>query len=110
MARKRRDTSANPKSPSPAAQRQDGAATPDETSAVVDYRQGHRFGAAFYLVANLVFMAFCALQLVLVKAVIGETQGLYFFFAVLVIGFLLVSVFDYSYDRFIDSPNRETES
>lgn len=110
MARKRRDNSANSKSPSLGSQRQEGVLIPAETDAVVDYRQGHRFGASFYLIANLVFMAFCALQLVLVKAVIGETQGLYFFFAVLVIGFLLVSIFDYSYDRFIDSPNRETES
>ena len=110
MARKRRETTDKPKTPSTVAQRKDGPPSPDETTAVVDYRQGHRFGAAFYLVANLVFMAFCALQLVIVKAVIGETQGLYFFFAVLVIGFLLVSLFDYSYDRFIDSPSRETES
>ncbi|PKO19806.1 hypothetical protein CVU37_02105 [candidate division BRC1 bacterium HGW-BRC1-1] len=110
MVRKRRDNTGKQNAATPAAQRPDGAATTTETAAMVDYRQGHRFGAAFYLTANLIFMAFCALQLMLVKAVIGETQGLYFFFGVLVIGFLLVSVFDYAYDRFIDSPSRETES
>lgn len=53
---------------------------------------------------NLLFDAFCILQLVIVKVVIRETRGLYFFFGLLMLGFLVVSIFDYVYDRYIDKP------
>lgn len=52
-----------------------------------------------YVILNLVFDGFCVLQLLLVAIFLRETRGLYFFFALLMIGFLLVSIFDYVYDR-----------
>ena len=62
------------------------------------------FSIKQYLVMNLVFDAFCILQLIIVKIVIRETRGLYFFFGLLMLGFLVVSIFDYVYDRYIDKP------
>lgn len=58
------------------------------------------FSIGEYVLLNAVFDAFCLLQLLLVRVFLKETRGLYFFFALLMIGFLLVSVFDYLYDRF----------
>jgi len=52
-----------------------------------------------YLLLNLIFDAFCIVQLVLARLFIRETRGLYFFFAMLIIGFFLVSMFDYLYER-----------
>jgi 4-hydroxybenzoate polyprenyltransferase len=44
-----------------------------------------------------------------IKWLLRETTGLYFFFAVLAIGFTLVSIYDYAYDR-ISLRKRETPS
>lgn len=52
-----------------------------------------------YVLLNIVFDAFCLLQLIIARIVIRDTRGMYFFFALLMIGFLLVSVFDFAYDR-----------
>ena len=52
-----------------------------------------------YLVMNVVFDSFCLLQLVFTRLIIKETRGLYFFFGLLMIGFLAISIFDYVYDR-----------
>lgn len=52
-----------------------------------------------YVLLNVLFDAFCLVQLVLARLILRETRGLYFFFAVLILGFLLVSVFDYLYER-----------
>ncbi len=63
------------------------------------------FSVAQYALLNGVFIAFCALLLLLVRVVLRETQGLYFFFGLMVAGFFLVSVFDYAYDRLAAPPS-----
>lgn len=60
-----------------------------------------------YVLLNLIFDLFCILQLILARAVLRETTGLYFFFGLLMVGFLLVSIFDYFYDRTVWPPSRE---
>ncbi len=52
-----------------------------------------------YIILNIIFYLFCALQLFIVKKAGGETEGLFFFFGVIAIGFTIVSIFDYLYDR-----------
>jgi hypothetical protein len=52
-----------------------------------------------YLLLNLLFDIFCLVQLVLVRLFLAETRGLYFFFIMLMIGFLIVSIFDYLYEK-----------
>ncbi|MCX8038045.1 MAG: hypothetical protein N3D11_13525 [Candidatus Sumerlaeia bacterium] len=52
-----------------------------------------------YLIINVVFWLFCALEILLVRAWIKETQGVVFFFVILAIGFTVVSIFDCIYDR-----------
>lgn len=52
-----------------------------------------------YVLLNVIFDVFCVVQLVLARLFIRETRGLYFFFAMLIIGFFLVSMFDYLYER-----------
>jgi hypothetical protein len=63
-----------------------------------------------YLFLNLLFDAFCIAQLVLARALIRETRGLYFFFGLLMVGFLVVSIFDYVYDRAVGSHAARQES
>jgi hypothetical protein len=58
-----------------------------------------------YILLNVIFDAFCLLQLLLVRLFLGESRGLYFFFALLMIGFLFVSIFDYLYDRVTARPD-----
>jgi hypothetical protein len=67
------------------------------------------FSLKQYLLMNVIFDVFCILQLVIVKLVIHETRGLYFFFGLLMLGFLAVSIFDYVYDRYIDKPEPAAE-
>ena len=57
------------------------------------------FSVGEYAVLNVLFDAFLVVQLLLVYAFVRETRGLFFFFGLLMVGFLLVSVFDYVYDR-----------
>lgn len=52
-----------------------------------------------YILLNVIFDVFCLVQLVLARLFIRETRGLYFFFAMLMIGFFLVSMFDYLYEH-----------
>lgn len=52
-----------------------------------------------YLIVNAIFMFFCALQLLFIKIFVKDLAGVLFFFAVLIVGFMIVSVFDYVCDR-----------
>jgi hypothetical protein len=54
-----------------------------------------------YVLLNLMFDAFCILQLLFIRFTLHETRGLYFFFGLLMVGFLVVSVYDYVYDRLV---------
>ena len=61
-----------------------------------------RFGLGSYVLLNVIFDAFCLLQLLLVRNRLGEQRGLYFFFGLLMVAFLIVSIYDYLYDRYVD--------
>jgi hypothetical protein len=63
------------------------------------------FSIKAYVIMNVIFDGFCVLQLLLARIFIHETRGLYFFFCLLMIGFLAVSAFDFLYDRFVQSPD-----
>ena len=106
MARKSRDTSkaAAPEAAGPTPQ---AAAL---TDFVLEDRPAPAFRVKHYLAWIGLVIAFCVVQLLVVRFVLGETQGVYFFFSLLVTGFVLVSVFDYLYDRHIDPPAREPEA
>lgn len=60
-----------------------------------------RLGLTGYLLLNVVFDVFCVLQLLFIKTTLRETRGLYFFFGLLMAGFLVVSIYDYLYDRLV---------
>ena len=53
-----------------------------------------------YLIVNAIFIAFCTLQLLFIKWFVKDLSGVLFFFAVLIIGFVVVSAFDYLFDFF----------
>jgi hypothetical protein len=57
------------------------------------------FSVGEYALLNVLFDTFLVIQLILVYVFVHETRGLFFFFGLLMVGFLLVSVFDYFYDR-----------
>ncbi len=48
-----------------------------------------------YFVLNAIFSSFCILQLILVRLLLRDFAGLYFFFIFLMVSFLVVSLFDY---------------
>ena len=58
-----------------------------------------------YVVLNVLFDAFCLLQLLFIRLSLNETRGLYFFFGLLMFGFLVASIYDFAYDRL--SPSDE---
>lgn len=65
-----------------------------------------KFTVRQYVLMNLLFLAFCVIQLLLARYFIRETRGLYFFFGLLASGFAAVSVFDYLYDRYWTSAGK----
>lgn len=73
---------------------------PGQPSAPEAERRGFNLSVRQYILLNVIFDAFLVFQLLLVRVFIQQTRGLYFFFALLMLGFLVVSVFDYLYDRF----------
>lgn len=48
-----------------------------------------------YLVMNGVFIAFCVVQLIVVRLLLRDFAGLYFFFGFLICAFAIASLFDY---------------
>lgn len=56
---------------------------------------------------NGVFIAFCILQLLFIRITLNEVKGLYFFFGLLIVGFAVVSVYDYIYDRIASTDKDE---
>lgn len=52
-----------------------------------------------YVILNLIFWAYCIVQMAALRWLFKDSIGLYFFFTVLGAGFTIVSVFDYIYDR-----------
>ena len=94
MAKKTRPQGTEGQAPaSPAAQPAGriAIASPDTEPKVFSVKQ--------YALMNVIFDVFCVIQLALVEVVVKETRGLYFFFGLLMLGFLLVSIFDYLYDH-----------
>lgn len=68
-------------------------------------QSNRRFSFRDYFILNLLFDAFCVLQLLFIRVSVSEVQGLYYFFGLLMAGFLCVSVIDYVYDRLMmDEP------
>jgi hypothetical protein len=54
-----------------------------------------------YVVLNLMFWAFCGIEILLVKWWLNDIKGVFFFFVLLALGFTAVSVYDFLYDRVI---------
>jgi len=52
-----------------------------------------------YVLLNLLFWAFCALEVVIIRLWLKDITGVIFFFAILAIGFAAVSIYDCVYDR-----------
>jgi hypothetical protein len=48
-----------------------------------------------YVTLNLIFGAFCIIQLVIVRILLRDFAGLYFFFGFIMCAFSVASVFDY---------------
>lgn len=52
-----------------------------------------------YLALNLVFGAFCFVQLMIVRLLLRDFAGLYFFFGFIICAFMVASVFDYMAEK-----------
>lgn len=73
---------------------------PNETDPVAEtIKPEPLFPLKGYLILNIVFWAYCILQLVVMTWLFKDVVGLIFFFIVLGIGFSVVSAYDYIYDR-----------
>lgn len=62
-------------------------------------RHGEGLTVRDYVVMNLVFDAFCVVQLIIVSLLLRDFAGLYFFFGFLMCAFLIASIFDYFSER-----------
>jgi hypothetical protein len=102
MARKKQSRAADQTSRADAAQTTPPPrSTPRKESAPTEADE-LRISLRDYILLNLFFDVFCVVQLVLVRLFIRETRGMYFFFILLMLGFLIVSVFDFFYERALD--------
>lgn len=72
-------------------------------------QQSDRFPLKGYVIINLIFWAYCLIQFLVVKWLIGDMTGLIFFFVVLAVGFTLVSMYDALYDQ-LSRPDKEEET
>ena len=61
-----------------------------------------------YVILNLIFWAYCAVQLLVLKWLLRDVAGLYFFFAVLAVAFTVVSIYDYLYERLAKEPGDDS--
>jgi len=52
-----------------------------------------------YVWLNLIFWAFCAVEVLIVRLWLKDIQGVVFFFGLLAAGFTIVSIYDCLYDR-----------
>ncbi|NUP90799.1 MAG: hypothetical protein HUU25_13435 [Candidatus Sumerlaeia bacterium] len=62
------------------------------------------FSVADYLVVNALFIGFVLVLYVAMLSLFPDTGGLTFFFAVIIFGFIGVSVYDYLFDRLSGPP------
>lgn len=62
-----------------------------------------------YVLLNIGFSGFCLFQLVLIRIIMTDLTGTYFFFIFIMCAFLLVSIFDYVSTR-LASPVDATAS
>ncbi len=52
-----------------------------------------------YAIINVAFLVFCIIQLIIVYFTLPDSQGVFFFFALLVFAFFLVSFTEYLFER-----------
>lgn len=60
-----------------------------------------------YIVINAFFAAFCIAQLVIIRLILRDFAGLYFFFGFLMISFIIVSAFDYLSQKLPFAPYKQ---
>ncbi len=79
------------------AEREESPATPAVAADEIEVEP--LFPVRGYVLLNVLFWGFCALEAVLIRLWLGDIQGVIFFFVLLSIGFTVVSVYDAIYDR-----------
>ena len=52
-----------------------------------------------YFIINGIFAGFCLVQLLIIRSILRDFVGLYFFFIFLIVAFFIVSMLDYFSDR-----------
>lgn len=52
-----------------------------------------------YVLLNLIFWAYCGVQLLVLQLMLRDVPGLFAFFIILAVAFTVVSMYDYVYDR-----------
>jgi hypothetical protein len=62
-----------------------------------------------YIILNVIFWLFCILQMGALKWLYRDAMGIIFFFIFLPVGFTLVSIYDYVFDR-IASKNKSSQN
>ncbi|MBM3334753.1 hypothetical protein FJY63_08835, partial [Candidatus Sumerlaeota bacterium] len=59
-----------------------------------------------YVLLNVLFWLFCAVEVLIVRLWLKEIQGVFFFFGLLAIGFTVVSIYECVHDRLTARSNR----
>ena len=63
-----------------------------------------------YVFINLIFWAFCAIQILVLKWMIRDLAGLYYFFGILAVSFTIVSIYDYVFDTIYEKRSLPKDS
>lgn len=66
-----------------------------------------RFSITDYLIVNGLFLGFLVVMYLLVRVLFRDSGGLLFFFVVLGLGFIAVSIYDYLFDRLYHKPEQQ---
>ena len=78
----------------------EAAATHTATAAPSSLQiRDERLSFTGYVLLNLIFWAYCALQLLALQMMLRDVPGLVTFFIILAVAFTVVSLYDYVYDR-----------
>jgi len=72
---------------------------PHQPPAAESSQEEPLFPVRGYVILNVVFWAFCIVEILIIRWWLRDIQGVIFFFALLAIGFTLVSIYDALYDR-----------
>ena len=82
----------------------------DSAGEMISNGEQQLFPIRGYVWLNVLFWAFCAVEILIIYLWLKDIRGVFFFFALLAVGFTLVSVYDCLYDRLFAATSERPDS